>query len=214
MDSVSLGRVVTIVALGMVSLILVRRIFMLIVIVGNSMQPSLVPGDRVIALRIFPRRALRRGRIVLAHLPREAPTRDRRERYSANLYIKRVVGMPGDRLLVGSDASDRHGRSKLLLRSRQAGEVWVIVPNDCCYLRGDSPGLDSDVVGFVPLRKVRGVVVIEIRARKDASAMRVTTRRPLKRQFHDGINLRKERRLKGDISKPYDGCDMPMSATE
>ncbi len=59
----------------------------LFVVRGASMEPSLRDGDLLLVRK--PRRAPRRGRIVIIEAPRENGPR---------WQVKRVVGLPGDRL--------------------------------------------------------------------------------------------------------------------
>jgi nickel-type superoxide dismutase maturation protease len=109
---------------GLAALTLGLRPFR-VAVQGESMRPTLAPGDFLVALGgLRPRR----GALVVVEHP-ERPGFE---------VVKRVVGLPGDR--VGD-------------RPLAPGELWV---------EGDHPGAstDSRAFGPVPAGAVRGVVVL------------------------------------------------------
>ncbi|MEU5694108.1 signal peptidase I [Actinosynnema sp. NPDC020468] len=135
---------------------------------GLSMDPALAPGDRVLA-NPFGDRAPDRLDVVSVHPPRSSVT-----------AVKRVVGLPGDRVRV-------HGGRVLV---RPAGrDDWLAVsysraaPGQCCaadgragadadavvppghyFVLGDNLGAstDSRSYGFVAAADVVGVVALRV----------------------------------------------------
>jgi signal peptidase I len=115
-----------------------RRVLAVVEVVGESMVPTMVPGDRMLAVR-GPRLA-RRGRCVIVRQSVPAPER-------TSLVVKRLVAMGGDavpegvRRFPGDGGGDR-------------------VPPGRVVLFGDGPrSTDSRQYGFVPAADMGGVVV-------------------------------------------------------
>ena len=107
-----------------------RALLFPVTVVGDSMRPTLRPGDRLVARRSFRRGRVRRGDVVIVSHPRgHGPDR---------LLIKRVWATGGQ-------------------RPRESDEI---VPLGSLYILGDSTrSLDSRQLGYINLRQVRGVVV-------------------------------------------------------
>ena len=81
--------------------VVLRRALAIVTVEGTSMVPTLHDGDRVLAWRLWPARWLRRGAIVVVkyEAEQEYPASPRRaNRRTPSLYVKRLVGMPGDTL--------------------------------------------------------------------------------------------------------------------
>ncbi|HXY72512.1 MAG TPA: signal peptidase I [Actinomycetota bacterium] len=101
---------------------------------GESMAPALMPGDWVVVVR--PRR-IRRGDVVVLEDPRTPGFE----------LVKRIVGMPGDRLEVTG--------------SWEQGDVaGVVLGADEYWVEGDLPERSTDSRTFGPVRRgrIRGVV--------------------------------------------------------
>jgi signal peptidase I len=132
---------------------------------GISMQPTFESGDRLIALR---HTQIHRGDIVVLKAPDRANT----------LYIKRVIGMPGDTLASKDDVMYINGKEyaqpflddykaqlptgilytdNFSLQSRQLGDK---VPADSYFVMGDhrNSSRDSRVFGYVKKSAIVGVV--------------------------------------------------------
>ena len=153
------------------------RYFLRIVIVeGSSMTPTLLPGDRLLAMRVLSASQLRRGRIVVvdarkvpnacypqrmallgyasgaraAHVPLATGQRP-------GLYIKRIVGVPGDVLsehVPAVEAGNRsQGRLVEVASTRILGEGEYFLQGDGLF------STDSRQWGPVPLSAIEGVVV-------------------------------------------------------
>jgi signal peptidase I len=146
-------------------------------VASGSMEPTLLGGDRILVDKIaYLLGTPRRGDVVVF----------RREGEDDRAYIKRVVGLPGERVRVVGDvvfvngtalpeaAAPEHGagafwegagsRRWLVVRpaspsSHDAPEV--LIPEDAVYLMGDRRGgsKDSRIWGPVPVAGIVGAVV-------------------------------------------------------
>lgn len=132
-----------------------------------SMKPTIADGEFVVVNRLAARRPPGRGEVVVFRSPE-----------SDALWIKRVIGLPGDRVeqrdgrlfvngaplaAAGGDGpvmESLDGRSWRAL-TRPPGEAGVHeVPRGCCFVMGDhrANSRDSRHIGPVPLSDVEGVV--------------------------------------------------------
>ncbi len=137
-----------------------RALFFLVHVDGRSMSPALEDGDRVLALRYWPARWLRRGQIVVWSLP-PGPLPVPGLRADGQIFIKRIAGLPGDTVIL--PALDSRWSVGLEPREHYGLDLsaWAI-PRGHCFLKGDSLGLDSTSLGPVPLRSIRGVVLARL----------------------------------------------------
>lgn len=114
-----------------------------------SMAPTLQPGDVLFADKRYNcpgcKQRVQRGDIAIFTYPNDR----------TQLYVKRIVGLPGDRLSV------THGQVRLLAdgAAAEAGTV-VTVPPGQVYVMGDNvqASIDSRQFGTVPLPDVVGRV--------------------------------------------------------
>ena len=122
--------------------VLLRRVLLVVVIEGASMVPTLHYGDRVLVWRPWPRRWLRRGRIVVVEHEADRARARWPSPQEPALYVKRVVGLPGDTVQWSPDT----------------------VPAGHLFVCGDNrPGSrDSRHWGPVPLRSLRGIVLTKL----------------------------------------------------
>ena len=112
-----------------------------------SMEPTLLPHDRVLVDKIFYRlRQPRRGDVIVLKYPLN-PQRN---------YIKRIVGLPGDVLAVKE--------GKLFVNGRRVVEVYLngtpqgnygplTVPADSVFVMGDNRNNSEDSRAFGALKK-------------------------------------------------------------
>jgi signal peptidase I len=135
-----------------VALVLLRRFLVVVHVDGSSMAPALEDGQRVLALRSVPRRLLRRGQVALV-----APGG-----VTSPLFLKRIRGLPGDRLETSLDElhpAVRAGHHHFY--DRQGRRVWRVPPRHV-FVQGDGSGSDSRAWGPVPVSAVRGVVIARL----------------------------------------------------
>jgi signal peptidase I len=155
---------------GLVGTIALARTFLAVVTVRDeSMQPTLLEGDRVLVLRHWPSRWLRRGQIVLVW-PGEFPDQGPQPFGVPEPFVERLFGMPGDTFAVYADQEDRY-----FLQNEQlyAGLDWRLVrpiPDQHLFVYGDNPlaSLDSRTWGPIPFESVLGLVVLKLGRRRVA----------------------------------------------
>ncbi len=140
-------------ALGMLALVaagvvIARRQITIVSVTGQSMEPALTAGDRVLVRRAR-LRSVRTGQIVVV----ETPSADREwtgkpaGRDLARVWmIKRVAAIPGEPLPDGLPA---------------AIADTTAVPAGKLIVLGDNPpmSMDSRYLGYVPGERLLGVVV-------------------------------------------------------
>jgi signal peptidase I len=99
------------------------------------MLPTLSPGDRLWAIRAG---GVRRGDVWVV-------------RHRADHLVKRVVGLPWDRVLVTEGRAEVTGIPPPAVRSGpQPDGSWVLGPDEYLVL-GDNPEESTDVRAFGPL---------------------------------------------------------------
>ena len=151
--------------LALAALILVAGFAMLLLaakpymVPTDSMRPTLVAGDRVFVTKTPG--ALRRGDIAWFRPPAGPNTR--------GVFVKRIVGTPGDRIRIAADAVYRNGQRlaepyALYNPNRHnpsAENTETVVPPNAYYVLGDNrdDSLDSRNFGCVPAENFVGRVL-------------------------------------------------------
>ncbi|EPS42395.1 hypothetical protein H072_3549 [Dactylellina haptotyla CBS 200.50] len=110
---------------------------------GPSMLPTLPTSGSIIVSRLNSRgRGIKVGDLIAAHRPDDMDV----------MFLKRVIGMPGDYVVVDPMATGR-GEDTMMLR----------VPEGHCWIAGDnlSHSIDSRFYGPVPLGLVMGKVLAQ-----------------------------------------------------
>lgn len=143
------------VVLGATFMVMVHLFVVQISIVkGHSMEPSLQDGDRLVVDRVTCNLGeVHRGDVVVLRYPRN-PTVD---------FVKRVVGLPGDRIALR--------RGQLWVNGSMAPDDWtcisdrdttgdVEVPSGSYFVLGDNRPIscDSREFGLVPQELLKGRV--------------------------------------------------------
>jgi len=142
---------------------------------GTSMEPTLEPADRLIISKVGHSMALLknekfvpdRGDIIVFHNPQESPPR----------LIKRVVGLPGDRVVLRNGrftVYPNNGKKSIQFEKKfdlnlafAEGEIDEVIQDDFLFVSGDNrnPGgsLDSrNSLGQVPTTDVIGTLVFRL----------------------------------------------------
>ncbi|MGE3173137.1 MAG: signal peptidase I [Planctomycetota bacterium] len=124
------------------------------VVKGHSMEPSLFDGDRLVVDRVACSLGdVHRGDVVVLRYPRN-PAVD---------FVKRVVGLPGDRIALR--------RGQLWVNGEMAPDEWtciadcdttrdIVVPRGSYFVLGDNRPIscDSREFGLVPEELLKGRV--------------------------------------------------------
>lgn len=140
------------------ALVVYAALFHLSVVRGSSMAPAIRDGDRILIDPLsFLLQGIRRGDIVVLKYPLD-PSVD---------YIKRIVGMPGDEIVIDA--------GQVWVNGRLLEEPYVDSPDASCSLRthvkpahyfvlGDNRqrSCDSRDFGQVPQGYVRGKVELRL----------------------------------------------------
>lgn len=130
------------------------------VVDGDSMEPSLSFGQHILVEKItYPYGTPHRGDIVVFRYPRN-PSR---------AFVKRVIGLPGDRVEVTGGHVIVNGF--LLNEPYAAGETEgiypsTIIPEGRLFVLGDNREVSEDsrssLVGLVPMENIEGKVFLRI----------------------------------------------------
>jgi signal peptidase I len=126
----------------LLALICIRTCLILITVHGQSMAPALEQGDRVLALRFFPRGWIRRGCIVLVNPANQGRSRT----LSVLFHIKRVVALEGE------------------IFAAPSGELVWQIPRRHLFVCGDNreQSIDSRTWGPLPLQSVSGLIFLRL----------------------------------------------------
>lgn len=126
------------------------------------MSPTLEPGDRVLVLRHWPDKWLRKGNIVLVW-----PTYTSSMKltlFEVKSYIKRIVGIGGEILTLSRDEEGETDQLRQYDRgNHQRQKVWHI-PLGHIFVCGDNrvASCDSRAWGSLPPHCVLGVVLMKL----------------------------------------------------
>lgn len=140
------------------------------------MYPAYHHGDRLLALRFWFPRSLRRGQVVVWNLLSEsAPAFNPGGTKS---YIKRIIGLPGDEVTAPVvRLSDPLEEEIWMNDAEQELKTWHI-PAGHCFVKGDSPGFDSTVFGSLPIHCIRGVILARLKRVHHAPQFHALTNPP------------------------------------
>ena len=132
-------------------LVIIRLFFFQIVrISGNSMFPTLKSGQFVIAYSILCYAdQVERNDIVLVQCPG-----------SLKLIIKRVVGIPGDKITISQDGIFRNNELITSCNNSCQNNEIIVVPPGSYFLLGDnvSESIDSRTLGMFTEASIIGKV--------------------------------------------------------
>ena len=149
-------------ACTLVAALALRQRFVVVTVNGDSMMPTLAPGDRVLVRRARISQ-LRRGQIAVVEMPGADGDWSMSLRGPAGRrqwMIKRVAALPGDPTPEGCprEAADLPGQ---------------LVPDGKLVVLGDNAASshDSRHIGYLPGERLLGIVVRRIASESASSAV-------------------------------------------
>ena len=96
----------------------------------------------------------------------------------SKMYIKRIIGLPGDEVAAHvAQLHDPLEGEMLIDEAKQDLKSWHI-PEEHCFIKGDSLGFDSTTFGPLPLHCIRGVILARLRRVQDTLQTHTLTNIP------------------------------------
>ena len=132
-----------------ISLFIILFVYQPVKVEGGSMEPGLEDQERIFINKLaYKLEDIQRGDIVVFRYPRD----------TRKSFIKRVIGLPGDRVRVFDGRVYLNGRltsepyvPEEYLDSRSYPEVKV--PSDCYFVLGDHRSMSNDSRDFGPVQR-------------------------------------------------------------
>ena len=153
-----------------ISVLIITFLYQPVRVEGTSMLPRLEDHDRLFINKfVYHIESIQRGDIVVFHYPRD-PEKS---------YIKRVVGLPGDRIWIDrgqvwvNGVPQRENYVPERFRdSRSMAEM--VIPDDSYFMMGDHRSISSDSREFGPVERdlIYGKAVFVYWPAKDAGVVR------------------------------------------
>lgn len=149
---------------GSILLLFVRLCCLVVTVQGSSMEPTFVSGDRVLALRHYPSRLLRRGQIVV--VAPWYPGGRLTEIPEHTLHLKRITQIAGDRITAALPETEHclaYQHLRMLHEEQRRHGSWTI-PARHLYVQGDNAvgSIDSTTYGPLPVDRVVGVMIASL----------------------------------------------------
>jgi len=151
------------------SVLIIMFLYQPVRVEGTSMLPRLEDHDRLFINKfVYHFASIQRGEVVVFHYPRD-PVKS---------YIKRVIAVPGDRLLID--------RGQVILNGKLLPEPYVpeeyrdtkslpemVVPEDTYFMMGDHRSISSDSREFGPVDRelIYGTAVFVYWPTRDAGVV-------------------------------------------
>lgn len=144
-------------ALAALVLAMRRWLWLLLLVKGNSMQPTLRGGEWVWASRIrLKRQGIRRGDIVICYYPGRTW---KHCRWIRQLFIKRVIGLPGETISIEDGVTMINGEplsepylDPARCRFRRQMAERQIGPDEV-FVMGDHRSVSHDCRSIGPLKQ-------------------------------------------------------------
>ena len=131
------------------SVLIITFLYQPVRVEGTSMLPRLEDRDRLFINKFVYRvEAIERGDVVVFHYPRD-PEKS---------YIKRVIGLPGDRIWIDRGQvwvnGDRLRENYVPLQYRDSRSMAeTVVPPETYFMMGDHRSISSDSREFGPVER-------------------------------------------------------------
>ena len=153
-----------------ISVLIITFLYQPVRVEGTSMLPRLEDHDRLFINKfVYQFESIHRGDVVVFHYPRDP----------AKSYIKRVIGLPGDRISIDRGAVWVNGTE---LREGYVPERYrdgrsmteMVIPDDSYFMMGDHRSISSDSREFGPVERdlIYGKAVFVYWPAKDAGVVR------------------------------------------
>jgi signal peptidase I len=132
-----------------ISILIITFLYQPVRVEGTSMLPRLEDHDRLFINKfVYHIESIQRGDVVVFHYPRD-PEKS---------YIKRVIGLPGDRIWIDRGSVWVNG---VPLRENYVPERYrdsrpmaeMVVPDDSYFMMGDHRSISSDSREFGPVER-------------------------------------------------------------
>lgn len=147
--------------------------FKIVLVNGQSMSPTLLNGERVLAWTPFAKQFFKRGTIVtLSHFHMQLPANKRShpafhaavvsiEQEQSELFVKRIIGLPGDTVRISIDQLPPHALATVDPQVICNGsELLWHIPDGQVFVRGDGQqSNDSIAWGAIPFEKLDQIVL-------------------------------------------------------
>lgn len=147
----------------------IRMFLVVIVVRGLSMCPTLRHGDRVLVVRHWPEYWLRIGQLVVGRIPTETGNITTKNAQTQQLYVKRVIGLPGDVVRLNTLANKKKSSNAHTKHDNSVPCTWYIPPGSC-FVKGDAEtSTDSVTWGPIAFDSLIGVVLFKLPRRANIS---------------------------------------------
>lgn len=149
-------------ALAVVLALLLRHfVFQITEISGDSMEPTLTSGERAISSPIpYYFNSVERFDIIVFEAP---------DRTDGAYYVKRVIGLPGDHVIISNGSVTINGellQEDYLNGAVTSGEINTLVPNGELFVLGDNRAASHDSrspeVGTISQDAILGQILYQI----------------------------------------------------
>jgi signal peptidase I len=154
---------------AVVSILIITFLYQPVRVEGTSMLPRLEDHDRLFINKfVYHVESIHRGDVVVFHYPRD-PQKS---------YIKRVIGLPGDRIWIDEGRVFVNGvalhETYVPERFRDSRSMpETVIPDDSYFMMGDHRSISSDSREFGPVERdlVYGKAVFVYWPAKDAGVV-------------------------------------------
>jgi signal peptidase I len=145
------------------SVFALRMIFFLARVEGNSMRPTLIHDEHVLALRLWPKQCIKNGHIIITKIG-ETPwmQQSKTKVLARGVYIKRVVGLPGDSVVTELSKLPNDLQTEIRNYYDKDGYRKWSIPERFYFIKSDFGGLDSTIVGPVSFSAFMGLVIAKL----------------------------------------------------